>query len=186
MLRIERRGETRRVQGTPDSRGQEGFTFIGLMVIVTILGIGLLAVGEVWHTARQREKEQSLLFVGDQFRKAIKSYYLHTPATARGQRYPASLEDLVKDPRSPSTQRHLRKIYADPITGETDWGVLRDQNGAIIGVFSTSEEAPLKQANFREEDSAFEGKTRYSEWIFMYVPAQQAPGNQQLQPAKGG
>jgi type II secretory pathway pseudopilin PulG len=183
---VERRCETRRVRRVPDRTGQEGFTFIGLMVIVTILGIGLLAVGEVWHTARQREKEQSLLFVGDQFRKAIKSYYVHTPATARGQRYPTSLEDMLKDPRSPSTQRHLRKIYTDPITGEADWGVLRDQNGAIIGVFSQSEETPLKQNNFRADDSAFEGKARYSEWIFMYVPAQQTPGNQQSQRAKGG
>ncbi|MGC2167019.1 MAG: type II secretion system protein [Gallionella sp.] len=155
--------------------GQSGFTFIGLMVIVSILGIGLLAVGEVWHTAKQREKEQALLFVGDQFRRAIKSYFAHTPVAARGQPYPMSLEDLLKDPRSPATQRYLRKIYTDPITGQTDWGLLRNQNGAIVGVFSRSEDTPLKQSNFRLENVDFEGKTKYSEWIFMFVPTPLPP-----------
>lgn len=165
------RRKTTLSSGADRKVGEGGFTFIGLMVIVSIIGIGLLAVGEVWHTARQREKEQALLFVGDQFRRAIKSYHAHTPAAARGQPYPMSLEDLLKDPRSPSTQRYLRKIYTDPITGETDWGVLRNQNGAIVGVFSRSEETPLKQNNFRPSNAEFEGKARYSEWVFMYVPA---------------
>ena len=48
-----------------------GFTFIGLMVIITIMGIGLYAVGEVWHVAQKRANEQELLFVGNQFRLAI-------------------------------------------------------------------------------------------------------------------
>ncbi len=163
--------ETRPSSCKGSKAGEGGFTFIGLMVIVSILGIGLLAVGEVWHTARQREKEQSLLFVGDQFRRAIKSYYAHTPVAARGQPYPMSLDDLLKDPRSPSIQRYLRRIYADPITGLTDWGVLRNQNGAIIGAFSQSADTPLKQSNFRSDYADFEGKIKYSEWIFMYVPA---------------
>ena len=148
-----------------------GFTFLGLLMIVAIMGVGLLAVGEVWHSARQREKEQELLFVGNQFRQAIKSYYLHTPAGH--QRYPATLEDLLKDPRYPSTQRYLRKIYPDPISGSTEWGILiNSTNKAIIGVYSKSEETPIKQGNFRLRDKGFEGKTKYADWLFTYVPAQ--------------
>ena len=148
-----------------------GFTFLGLLIIVAIMGVGLLAVGEVWHSARQREKEQELLFVGNQFRQAIKSYYLHTPAGH--QRYPATLEDLLKDPRYPSTQRYLRKIYPDPISGSTEWGTLKNNtNKAIIGVYSKSEETPIKQGNFRLRDKDFEGKTKYADWLFTYVPAQ--------------
>lgn len=39
------------------------------------MGIALAVTGEVWHIALKREKEHELLFVGDQLRRAINSYY---------------------------------------------------------------------------------------------------------------
>lgn len=150
-----------------------GFTFLGLMMIIAIMGVALLAVGEVWHTAQKREKEQALLFVGDQFRRAIHSYYVHTPAANKQQPYPVSLEDLLKDPRYPSTQRYLRQMYPDPISGSAEWGLLKKGDG-IYGVYSLSEDTPIKQSNFRLADKDLESKSKYSEWFFMYVPAQPA------------
>jgi type II secretory pathway pseudopilin PulG len=129
----------------------------------------LLAVGEVWHIAQKREKEVELLFVGNQFRKAIESYYANTPATNKQQTYPTSLEDLLKDPRYPSTQRYLRKIYIDPMSNNTEWGVVKNPNGGIFGVYSQSDEEPIKQSNFLLANMGFEGKTKYSEWVFMYI-----------------
>jgi len=32
------------------------------------MGVALAALGTMWHTASQREKERDLLFVGDQYR----------------------------------------------------------------------------------------------------------------------
>jgi len=154
---------------TPIKSG--GFTFIGLMVIITIMGIGLYAVGEVWHVAQKRAKEQELLFVGNQFRLAIKLFKAHTPPTNRQQIYPNALEDLLKDPRYPSTQRYLRKVYLDPITGKSEWGVVKMANGGIYGVYSLSEETPIKQNNFRLADQNFEGKTKYSDWVFLPASA---------------
>jgi len=157
------------IGGAPNKIG--GFTFIGLMVIITIMGIGLLSVGEVWHVAQKREKEQELLFIGNQFRLAIKLYKKHTPPTNRLQIYPNDLEDLVKDPRYPSTQRYLRKIYLDPLTGKPEWGVVKTPSGGIYGVYSLSEETPIKQNNFRPVDQNFEGKTKYSDWVFLPASA---------------
>ena len=147
-----------------------GFTFIGVLVIVAIMGVALLAVGEVWSFARQREKEQELLFVGDQFKQAIKLYYAHTPVTSRLKPYPMSLDDLLKDPRYPSTQRYLRKIYLDPISNSPEWGLLKNPNGSIYGVYSMSNGTPVKQGNFRTAYSDFAGKTNYSDWVFKYAP----------------
>jgi type II secretory pathway pseudopilin PulG len=146
-----------------------GFTFIGLMAIIAILGVMLLAVGEVWQVAQKREKEVELLFVGHQFRQAIAAYYANTPPANKMQPYPTSLEDLLKDPRFPSTQRYLRKIYIDPISGNTDWGIVRSPNGGVYGVYSLSEEESIKHSNFSLADIGFEGKTKYSEWTFTYV-----------------
>lgn len=145
-----------------------GFTFLGLMLIVVIMGITLAAVAEVWSMAQKREKEQQLLFVGDQFRRAITQFYQRPPSGPL--RYPASLDDLLRDPRFPGVRRYLRKIYVDPITGTTDWGVLKGPNGEILGVYSRSDDEPAKKSNFKRADAAFEGKTKYSDWVFLAVP----------------
>ena len=153
---------------------QRGFTYIGLLIAVAILGATLAAAAEVWHTAQQRERERELLFVGDQIRQAIGRYY------AAGRQYPQSLDDLLRDPRLPGVARYLRKHYYDPITGTTEWGLVKDPGDRIMGVFSLSEARPMKQANFSAVDREFEGKEKYSEWTFVYQPrlARRAPTGQ--------
>jgi type II secretory pathway pseudopilin PulG len=142
-----------------------GFGYIGLLILVTMMSAALAGAGEVWHTAQQREKEQELLFAGGQFRRAIAQYYANTPGKAR--RYPLQLEELLKDPRHPGIRRYLRKIYLDPMTGKAEWGLVTGPGGEIHGVYSRSQDTPLKQASFRLTEKAFEGKTKYSEWVFI-------------------
>lgn len=154
----------------PRRHSDAGFTYIGLMVLVAIMGVVLAATGAVWHTAQKQEKERELLFIGDQFRRALYLYYLHTPGNAR--RYPLSLEELLKDPRYPGTQRYLRRIYTDPVTGSDRWGLVKGPGGEIFGVYSPSKDEPLKKANFGLADRNFEGKSRYSDWVFMPAPGQ--------------
>jgi type II secretory pathway pseudopilin PulG len=160
--------------GFLSSRRTKGFTFIGLLMAVAIMGVALLAVGEVWSFAQKREKEQELLFVGGQFRQAIKLYYAHTPATSKLQRYPMALDDLLKDPRYPSTQRYLRKIYLDPINNSPEWGLQKNPDGSIFGVYSLAPGTPVKKSNFTLVDSDFENRTKYSDWVFKYAPLQGA------------
>src|SRR5690606_33668362 len=80
-------------------RRERGFGYIGLLVLVALMGVALAAAGQVWHTAQQREKERELLFAGGQFRRAIAQFYANTPGKAR--RYPLHLEELLQDPRHP-------------------------------------------------------------------------------------
>lgn len=142
-------------------RRASGFTYIGVLMLVAMMGVALAAAGQVWHTMQQREKEQELLFIGHQFRLALNRYAGPTGS------FPRTLEDLLQDPRHPSVERHLRKIYRDPMTGRAEWGLVTGPNGEIYGVHSLSDKVPLKQANFGLEDRQFEGKTNYSEWVFM-------------------
>lgn len=147
---------------------QGGFTYLGLLALIAAMGMVLATAGEVWHLAQQREKELELLFVGHQFRRAIAQYYEHAPDPNR--RYPTSLDALLKDPRYPSTQRYLRRIYADPVGGGKEWGLVKGPAGEIYGVHSLSEEEPVKKSNFSVVDKNFEGKTKYSEWVFVHIP----------------
>lgn len=164
-IRRDRQADFSVPSGRQSGRRREwGFTYIGVLMLVALMSIALAAAGEVWHTASKREKEQELLFIGDQYRRALAQFDAHTPGKAR--RAPLSLEELLQDPRYPATRRYVRKIYLDPMTGKAEWGLITGPAGEIYGVHSLSEEEPLKKANFRLADKAFEGKTKYSDWIF--------------------
>lgn len=149
---------------------QRGFTYVVVLLLLALHGAVLAVTGTLWHIAQKREKERELLFVGDQFRRAIRSYAASGPGTA-GQ-LPGSLDDLLLDPRAPVVKRHLRRIYLDPMTGTKDWGLVMTPDGkAIVGVYSHSREAPLKTGNFSAGDEDFENAAGYSDWKFLYRPA---------------
>lgn len=150
------------------ARRHAGFTYVGLLIAVAVLGVGLAATGQVWRTAAAREKERELLFVGNEYRRAIMNYYAGTPAGV--VRFPRTLQDLVEDHRVPIMRRHLRRLYPDPITGGERWGIVPAPDGGIAGVFSLSEERPLKIAGFIGADMKFENAERYSDWKFVYTP----------------
>jgi type II secretory pathway pseudopilin PulG len=148
------------------ARRAGGFTYLTILFIVAIMGIGLALVGHMWETAAKREREAELLQKGNEYRKAIERYYLGGQA-----KYPRQLSDLIQDPRQPGTVRYLRKLYPDPITGKDDWGTVKADDGGIAGVYSLSDDPPLKSGGFALRDATFEGKTKYSEWQFIYAPA---------------
>ncbi len=145
---------------------QRGFTYVTVLFLVAMMSTGLALIGEVWETSSAREKEAELLHVGNEYRKAIERYYLSGP-----KQYPKDLAHLVKDPRQPGTVRHLRRLYPDPITGKDEWGLVKSADGGFAGVHSLSEAAPLKVAGFAVRDASFEGKSKYSDWQFVFAPA---------------
>jgi type II secretory pathway pseudopilin PulG len=161
----------------PSIRPCAGFTYIGLLILVAIMGVTLAMIGTLWHTTQQRAKEQQLLFIGNQFSQAINAYYQNTPNDTGGaKQFPKKLEDLLQDNRYPNTIRYLRKIFADPMTGDTQWGLIKGADGGIIGVRSLSDIEPIKKSNFSKGNASFANKKHYSEWKFMY----NASGNTML------
>jgi hypothetical protein len=133
-----------------------------------VIGIGLAAVGPVSHTFQMREKEGELLFVGEEFRRAIALYYERSPGGLK--QYPRKLEDLLRDERYPNVERYLRKIYFDPVTGKKEWGLVEAPGTGITGVYSLSELPPVKTANFPVLYQSFRTAGKYSDWKFVYVP----------------
>ena len=152
----------------PESR-QRGFSYVWTLMTIAMLGVGLSIAAEVYALGMKRERERELLFVGHEFRAALRSYY-RAQMRAGQHEYPASLDDLLKDGRFPGNARHLRRIYIDPLTGNADWGLVR-MGGRIVGIHSRSEGRPVKQDNFDMDDSAFRNRQKYSEWVFTYPPS---------------
>lgn len=144
-----------------------GFSLIGLLFVIAGLGVGMAALGTVWHTAAQREKERELLFIGDQYARAIESFWSIPLPVGTPRRLPKSFDELLTDPRFPNTVRHLRRAWPDPMTGG-EWVVLRGTDGGITGVASPSEDVPFKQANFPVRYARLEGAQRYRHWAFVF------------------
>jgi len=147
---------------------QRGFTYLGVLLVVALMGFGLAAFGELYSHASQREKERELLFIGEQFTNAIASYYNRSPGV---KVYPKKVEDLLEDKRLPMPQHHLRRVYNDPMTGKADWALVEAPGGGFMGVHSVSEETPIKSGNFSVKNAAFEGAENYTKWMFTYSPA---------------
>jgi type II secretory pathway pseudopilin PulG len=142
-----------------------GFVYICLLIGLVVISIGLTAVSEVWHQSKVREREDDLLYIGNQYRQAITRYYLASPGKTRS--FPMQLQDLLEDNRSPDkTRKYLRKLYTDPISGQPNWGEVRIAGGQLVGVYSQSELTPIKIAGFALPDKDFADKTQYSHWVF--------------------
>jgi type II secretory pathway pseudopilin PulG len=154
---------------------EKGFTLIAVLFIVMIMGIMLGMMGETWSMIMRRDREEELLFRGKQIKDAIKRYNDPENKGPNATSPSMPLGDLRSlyegDPRYLERRRYLRKNYLDPITGK-EWQVIKDPIKGITGVVSSSEQEPLKQANFSEEFKDFEKKDKYNKWQFVNKPPQ--------------
>lgn len=176
---------------------EQGFVYLWALFAVAMAGVIMAGTGQVWQIKSQREKEAELMYVGEQFRKAIMSYYNSSPGG--GKEYPKTLNDLLLDSRSPVVKRHLRRIYRDPMTNTEEWGMIEETvvmgsvtgsniSGRITGVYSLSERKPLKKHHFPEHFVKFADASTYRDWRFAFDPndAKKAPTSNAAQPAKPG
>jgi type II secretory pathway pseudopilin PulG len=152
---------------------ERGFAMAGLLVAIALLSLGMSMAMPAWKTLIQREKEEELLWRGQQYDRALQLYRKKNAAPGA-----PSLDLLIQG-------KFLRKKYKDPITngdfelvgvGQTANapGVRQPQRGfgqLIGGVRSKS-----KARSFR----VLNGRTTYDEWQFTYVPWK--PGGQPTTP----
>jgi type II secretory pathway pseudopilin PulG len=124
-----------------------GYAFVALMVAFTVMLIALAAaLPSVYHES-QREKEEELIFRGNEYARAI---YLFQ---RQFQRYPKSVDELIRT----NNLRFLRHAYKDPMTPKGNWrfihvgpnGVLLDslttgpqQQPQLVGAFGQSPQPP--------------------------------------------
>ncbi len=146
-------------------RRDAGFTYLSLIIVVAIIGLVAAAGLKMGALLQRRAAEQELLEIGAEFSAALKSYATATPPGQVQQ--PPALKDLLKDPRAPNIRRHLRKLYADPMTGKAEWGVMyvAGETG-VVGVYSLSQAQPIKVSNFDARFPNFDGKEHLSDWKF--------------------
>lgn len=147
---------------------QQGAVLLIVLLFVLLTTLGASSMVEMHQTQTRREKEEQLLFVGDQYRRAIASYYGVTPPGG-ARSLPKSIDDLLNDQRFPTPMQHLRRAYPDPMTGRADWAFIR-QGGGIAGVRSQSAQEPIKKNGLPNHYKHFELSKSYADWMFTVQP----------------
>lgn len=150
------------------TRPQRGVAYLALLLAVAITSGALAASASIWSQAQQREREKQLLWAGEQIHRAIVAY--SQSGQDSGNNFPAALQDLLLDPRSPARRRYLRQIYDDPMTRSTDWALIRNPQGRIVGVHSRATGVPVKTGRFAQPYVSFEKARTYADWKFTAVP----------------
>ena len=184
-------------------QGNRGYAMAALLVGMSVMAVLMGALLPVWTHMATREKEEELIFRGNQYARAIGLFqrkFANTP--------PPTIDVLVE-------QRFLRKKYKDPITKDDFQPIYANQSivaggvsgvpggaqqsgqrgtpaapggqplqsgfnstgatsaGGIIGVTSKSKDTSIK---------IFNGRQKYNEWAFVHVQTSQRVG----QPGGGG
>jgi type II secretory pathway pseudopilin PulG len=81
-----------------------------LLVVMAVMAVGMTALLPTWHQQAIRDKEEELIFRGNQYARALVLY-----SRKNGNQLPNNIDVLY-------TGKYLRKKYKDPITGE-DFGL---------------------------------------------------------------
>jgi len=101
----------RRQTGSRAETPDRGFALLIVMMLALVLLISLTAALPSVYTQGQREKEEELIFRGNQYARAIALF------RRQFQRYPTSVKELLKT----SGFRFLRHEYPDPMTKKGKW-----------------------------------------------------------------
>jgi general secretion pathway protein G len=117
-------------------RPENGYTFIELLVVVTILLVLASAVMPLAQVVSQRQREAELRrslremrTALDQFKNAVDQGRIPTTELEPGSEgYPPDLETLVEgvsaaNDASGRKLKFLRRVPVDSMTGSTEWGL---------------------------------------------------------------
>lgn len=147
---------------------QHGFTLLAVLAALFLLALASQKVMSVVSQQAQREREAELLRIGAAYRAAIGAYHDQSPGSVK--RWPPSLEALLDDRRFVTLQRHLRRLYLDPVTRANIWGLVPAPDGGIAGVYSLSGDRPIRSGGPDLARLGLAEASRYSDWKFVHRP----------------
>lgn len=103
--------------------GDDGYALIILLMLATVMLIALTAALPSVLTQGQREKEEELIFRGNEYARAIATF------RRQFQRFPTDVKELLET----NGMRFLRREYKDPMTKGGKWRFIHaDASGTPI------------------------------------------------------
>ncbi len=105
--------------------GESGATFLTILVVLIVLVVALMMAVEPLSTVMQREKEEELVFRGEQICEGIRNYQKD-----HGGAFPPEMKELLK--KGPSKVPYLRRLYKNPFDPEGKWHYLAPGSTTVI------------------------------------------------------
>jgi hypothetical protein len=117
---------------TRTRNNQGGYALLLVVFLTALLVVGTMSIGLNILTEGRREKEQEMIWRGQQYTRGIKLYY------RKLGRFPTSMDDLTK-PKIGSI-RFMRQAYKDPMNKEDgSWRLIYvGPAGQLIGSLNPS------------------------------------------------
>jgi general secretion pathway protein G len=125
---------------------RRGFTFVELMVVITIIVILVTMAIPIYNNTIRRSKESVLKNNLFTLRTVIDNY------TYDKQKAPQSLQDLV-------SEGYLREIPMDPMTGSNNWRTIMEPAGQSVN----QAEPGIFDVKSGSDKTGLDG-TAYAEW----------------------
>lgn len=98
-----------------DRAGEQGFLLLGLIVAIFLILLALSVAAPKMARELRREREVETVRRGNQYVRAIQLFY------RKFGHYPGSMDQLEKS----NNIRFLRQDYIDPMTGKSDWRIIK-------------------------------------------------------------
>lgn len=138
-------------------RNERGYALVVLLMIATLMLVALTAALPSIYQEGQREREEELLFRGNEYARAIALFY------RQFRRYPVSVNDLL----STSGFRFLRRPYTDPMTRQGKWRFIHAAaNGAILDSRTMGSNRPAEGARKQSDSSSMFSTANRSQSAF--------------------
>lgn len=165
-------------------RSSAGYAMAALLVALSVMAILMSVALPTWTQTIRREKEEELVFRGNQYARAINQYQRKF-----ANQSPASLDVLIEqhflrkkftDPLSPNEDGEFQMLYvsAQGAGGQSGAGSVVSMNpsGGIMGVVSKNPGQSIR---------ILDGKNHYNEWQFMGIQQTQQAGAAQQGQGQG-
>ena len=105
-----------------EASAETGYVLLIVMMMATLLLISLAAAAPSIYVEGQREKEQELIFRGEQYARAIELFH------QQFKRYPTSVKELLHT----NNMSFLRRPFRDPMTKSGKWRFIHATAAGMI------------------------------------------------------
>src|SRR6185503_3048351 len=121
--------------GTVQKRGEQGYTLVALLALMTILALFAAAAAPSIRQQAQREREVEAIYRGEQVAAAIRVYYSYrqTMSAAGDAGLPTSMDQLLEGtPRGTKKVQILRPSAAHaPLSESGEWRLVRPRSAEL-------------------------------------------------------
>ncbi len=115
----------KRHRSSRNARREAGYALLMVVFMASVMLIVAMAAAPNIITQGRREKEEELIWRGEQYARAVRLYY------HKNGRFPQSVQDLVK---AKNEIRFLRKAYPDPMNPDGSWRLIYvTASGQLVG-----------------------------------------------------